>query len=142
MPEGDTIFRAARTLNHALAGRSVTNFETVLPALERVDVDQGVRGRTIERVAAHGKWMTVEFSGGLILLTHMLMNGSWHIYRKGERWKRDRYHMRIVIETDEFIAVAFNVPVAEFHDTRSLARRRGFRSLGPDLLASEFSETD
>ena len=42
MPEGDTIFRAARTLNRALAGQVVTGFETQLPKLARVDFDSGV----------------------------------------------------------------------------------------------------
>ena len=37
MPEGDTIYRAARTLNRALAGHTVIGFETQLPQLARVD---------------------------------------------------------------------------------------------------------
>ena len=44
MPEGDTIFRAARTLNRALAGQVVTRFETQLPRLARVDEDAPVAG--------------------------------------------------------------------------------------------------
>ena len=48
MPEGDTIFRASRTLNKALAGQLVTGFETVLPKLSRVDFDDPVAGRTEE----------------------------------------------------------------------------------------------
>ena len=55
MPEGDTIFRAARTLHRALAGRTITHFESVLPKLTRVDVDKGVRGRIVERVEAQGQ---------------------------------------------------------------------------------------
>ena len=39
MPEGDTIFRAARTLHRALAGKAVVRFESVFPALTRVHVD-------------------------------------------------------------------------------------------------------
>jgi endonuclease-8 len=81
MPEGDTIFRAARTLNLALAGQTITSFETVLPRLSRVEVDDGVVGRTVEKVEARGKWLLMYFSGDLILLSHMLMSGSWHIYR-------------------------------------------------------------
>jgi len=46
--------------------------------------------------------------------------------------------MRIVIETERMVAVAFNVPVAEFHTDESLARRRSFSQLGPDLLSGEF----
>ena len=42
--------------------------------------------------------------------------------------------MRIVIATDDFVAVGFNVPVAEFHDRRSLARNDDLRLIGPDLL--------
>jgi endonuclease VIII len=138
LPEGDTIFRTARTLTRALGGQVVTRFETVLPLLERVDEDTPLAGRTVEEVTSHGKWLEMRFSGGLILLTHMLMSGSWHIYRPGEQWQRARFHMRIVIETASMVAVAFNVPVAEFHTEESLARRRGFKDLGPDLLASEF----
>lgn len=138
MPEGDTIFRAARTLNRALAGEVVNGFETVLPKLERIDFDSGIVGRTVERVEATGKWMRMKFSGDLILLTHMLMSGSWHIYRPGERWQRPMVDMRIVVKTDRIWAVAFKVPVAEFHTADTLRRREGFKDLGQDVLAKEF----
>jgi endonuclease-8 len=138
MPEGDTIFRAARTLNRALAGRAVTGFETVLPKLSRVDFDCGITGRKVESVRARGKWMTMNFSGGLVLLTHMLMNGSWHIYRPGEAWQRRQIDMRIVIKTEKIWAVAFNVPIAEFHTEDTLRRRQGFRNLGQDVLGANF----
>lgn len=140
MPEGDTIFRAARTLKAALAGKTVTRFETVLPYLARVHHDTPITGRVIEDVVSHGKWIEMRFSGDLILLTHMLMSGSWHIYRPGEKWKQRSDDMRIVIGTDSFEAVAFRVPVAEFHTAASLVRRPGFNRLGQDLLAKEFDE--
>jgi endonuclease VIII len=114
MPEGDTIFRTARTLQTALAGRTVTRFETVLPHLARVDDQTPLRGRTVERVEAAGKHLLIVFSGGLTLRTHMRMSGSWHIYRPGERWRKARADMRIVIATDEYVAVGFNIPDAEF----------------------------
>jgi endonuclease VIII len=138
MPEGDTIVRTARTLQRALGGQQVTSFETVLPQLSRVNDDRPLIGRTVEAVDAVGKWLLIRFSGDLVLLTHMLMSGSWHIYRPGERWQRSRSHMRIVIGTSGMIAVAFNVPVAEFHTAQTLARRRGFNHLGPVVLADDF----
>ena len=138
MPEGDTIFRAARTLNSALAGEMIVAFESVLPALTRVHDDTPLTGRTIERVVAAGKHLLMHFSGGLVLRTHMRMNGSWHIYRAGERWQRSRGDMRIVIATRDFVAVAFNVPIAEMIPARDLARHRELRQLGPDLLGPEF----
>jgi endonuclease-8 len=82
--------------------------------------------------------MHMHFSGDLVLLTHMLMSGSWHIYRPGEPWRMSRYHMRIVVATERMVAVAFHVQVAEFHTEASLARRPGFSRLGPDILADDF----
>jgi endonuclease-8 len=142
MPEGDSIYRAAQALHKALAGRTVTSFETVLPKLARIDEDAPIVGRIIERVISAGKNLIIEFSGDLHLHTHMKMNGSWHIYRPGERWQRARRDMRIVITTDEYVAVAFTVPVAEFHTSRSLARAEDLRSMGPDLLGESFDRDE
>src|SRR6186713_1152755 len=121
MPEGDTILRAARTLNETLAGRTVTRFESVFSRITRADDGLTIRGRTIERVEARGKHLLIWFSGDVVLRTHMRMNGSWHIYRPGERWQRPHRDMRIVIETPAMHAVAFTVPVAEFVTSHELA---------------------
>src|SRR6266571_2942318 len=142
MPEGDSIYRAAQALHRALAGKVGTSFETVLPRLARVDDQTPLRGRTIERVRSAGKNLIIEFSGDLHLHTHMKMNGSWHIYRPGERRQRPHRDMRIVITTDEFVAVAFTVPVAEFHTSRSLARDENLRRIGPDLLGATFDRDE
>jgi endonuclease-8 len=141
MPEGDTIYRAARTLNLALTGQTVTSFESALPHLSRIDIDHRVVGSTVEKVEARGKWLLMYFSSEIILLSHMLMSGSWHIYRPGETWQRRRNDMRVVIGTPEILAVAFNVPIAEFHTAESLTRREGFRSVGPSTLAETFDES-
>jgi endonuclease-8 len=142
MPEGDTIFRAARTLHRALAGKPVTSFESALPALNRIHDDAPVTGRTIERVTAVGKHVLMHFSGDLVLRTHMRMNGSWHIYRPGERWQRSRRDMRIRIATETFEAVGFNIPVAEFTSAPGLTRQRELRRLGPDVLSENFQAAE
>ena len=46
--------------------------------------------------------------------------------------------MRIVVKTEKIWAVAFNVPIAEFHTSDTLRRREGFRKLGQDVLAAKF----
>src|ERR1700722_15965303 len=138
MPEGDTIFPGAPTLNQALAGQLVTGIETQPPKLSRVDFDSPLAGRTVEKVESRGKWMLMHFSGDLILLTHMLMSGSWHIYRSGERWHRGRREMRAVIATAEFEAVAFNVPIAKVYTARTIARHSEIPKLWPDLLDAGF----
>jgi endonuclease-8 len=141
MPEGDTIFRSARALNQALAGHQVTLFETAYAPLASVNDQSPVSGRTIERVESRGKWLLIHFSGDLILATHMLMSGSWHIYRVGERWQRARTHLRVVLGTAEMVAVAFNVPIARFYTARTLERFEGVAQLGPDVLGA-FAEEE
>ena len=101
MPEGDTIFRAARSMHRVLAGQAVTKFETAYAHLDRVDVDTPIAGRTIEQITAAGKHHLIHFSGDLILRTHMRMSGSWHLYRPGERWWRGPQAMRVRIDTAE-----------------------------------------
>jgi len=142
VPEGDTIFLAAATLRRALVGGTVTRFESVFPKLTRVDADHPIAGRTIDAVTARGKHLLIAFSGDLTLRTHMRMNGVWHVYPSGARWRRPARDMRIVIETARAAAVAFSVPVAEFLTARELARHVQLRSLGPDLLADHFDAAD
>lgn len=152
MPEGDTIFRAARTLNLALAGKPVTRFTSVYPALTRIDQDAPIAGRIITSVEARGKHLLMHFGpstplrarepSGVALRTHMRMHGSWHIYRPGETWQRPRGEARIVIETADFVAVGFNIPVAEFLDASQALRQEDLRRIGPDLLGDPFDEDE
>ena len=156
MPEGDTIFRAARTLHRALAGQAVVRFESVLPSLTRVHDDTPITGRVVEQVSAAGKHVLMHFSAlrqapgapstsrgnDLVLRTHMRMNGSWHIYRPAERWRKARRDMRIVIATAQFEAVGFNIPVAEFLTPGEMARQPDLRLMGPDLLGEAFDAAD
>lgn len=142
MPEGDAIYRTARTLGRALAGGTVVRFESVFPALTRVHEDAPITGRVVDRVDAAGKHVLIRFSGGLTLRTHMRMSGSWHIYRPGERWQLPRRDMRVLVATAAFEAIAFNVAVAEFLDARSEVRQPDLREMGPDLLGEAFDEDE
>ena len=138
MPEGDTIFRTARSLGRALEGRPIITFRSTYPKLTRYDDDTPLAGQMVSGVEARGKWLLIHFSGGATLLTHMLMSGSWHIYRHGQRWQQPRFNMRIVIENSDYIAVGFKVPVAEMHTTQSLARDRRIPNAAIDVLSAEF----
>ena len=50
--------------------------------------------------------------------------------------------MRVVVETADFQAVAFDVPVAEFRTARELARDPAVAGLGPDVLGEGFDEDE
>src|ERR1035438_3241563 len=142
MPEGDTIFRTARTLDRALNGKVVTGFRSTFPLLTRFDDDTPLQGQTVERVESRGKWLLIHFSGGATLATHLLMNGSWHIYRHGERWQQQRFNMRIVIENSDYIAVGFRVPVAHMHTAQSLARDNRIPCEQIDVLSADFNAAE
>lgn len=145
MPEGDTIYRAAATLNRALAGRSIVRFESVFPALTRVHDDHPLTAMTVDKVESIGKHLLMHFSGGLVLRTHMRMHGSWHIYRPGERWRQNPRDMRVLVATADFEAVGFNIPVAEFIKTdtrRDLTKHASLAKLGPDALGTRFDRDE
>jgi endonuclease-8 len=142
VPEGDTIFRAAETLHRFMSGKVVTRFGSAFPAVTRIDEDHPIAGRTIDSVSARGKHLLFTFSGDLILHTHMRMNGSWHLYRPTDRWRRSARDMRVLIATADAVAVGFNVPIAELLSGRELARHRQLQALGPDLLSDAFDSAE
>jgi len=142
MPEGDTIYRAAQSLHRVLSGHVVTRFEAAYAHLDRVNVDTPLVGRIVEQCRSAGKHLLIVFSGDLILRTHMRMNGSWHLYRHGERWWRGPQSMRVRLDTADWVAVAFNVPVAEFVTPRQLETRDPVAQLGPDLLGETFDRDE
>jgi endonuclease-8 len=142
MPEGDTIFRTARALGRALAGKPITAFRSTYPNLTRFNDDTPLAGRLVECVEARGKWLLIHFSGGAALATHMLMSGSWHIYRHGERWQQPRTNMRIAIENSDYVAVGFRVPVAEMHSAESLKRHSRIPRAEADVLNAGFDAAE
>ena len=142
MPEGDTIFRAAAGLRKALAGNVVTGFRSDVPAV--VARAGAVVGRTVGAIDPYGKHLLMRFTADgaadLVLHSHMQMEGSWHVYRPGERWSRAHSRARAVIETANFVAPCFDAPTVELLTERELARHQWIRSLGPDAMAEDFDE--
>jgi len=142
MPEGDTLHRAAATLQRALAGRTVTRFECGYAQPTQANDDRPVVGSTVLDVRAQGKHLLIQLSNGDVLRTHMRMNGSWHVYRPGEKWQRAPSRMRVLLETDAWVAVGFDVPVIELLPEAKTRQRLPLRTLGPDYLSEHFSAED
>ncbi len=138
MPEGDTLFRTARSMGRALIGKPITGFRSNYPLLTRFDDDTPIIGQIVERVESRGKWLLIHLSGGGTLVTHMLMNGSWHLYRNGDRWQKPARDMRIVLENRDYQAVAFTVPVARIYTAQALARETRIPPPGSDVLSEDF----
>jgi endonuclease-8 len=72
----------------------------------------------------------------------MLMSGSWHIYRPGERWQQPRINMRIVVENSEYIAVGFRVPMAKMLKAQELERATRIPPRAIDVLSEEFNAVE
>ena len=60
------------------------------------------------------------------------MDGSWHLYRPGEKWSRPGHQARAVLTTSERVAVGFRLHDLELLPTGEESRLVGH--LGPDLL--------
>lgn len=140
MPEGDTIWRAAQGLGSALRGRVVTSFRTTSPDISPA-AERAIPGRTVTGVEARGKHLLMTFARDrdeVVLHTHMRMNGEWHVYAPGERWRRSPGRARVVVETDACVAPCFDAPVVELLRARDVERHPALALLGPDAMTDPF----
>jgi formamidopyrimidine-DNA glycosylase len=129
VPEGDTVWLAARRLNDALAGRPLTGSDFRVAALATADL----RGQTVTEVVSRGKHLLTRTDAGLTLHTHLRMDGSWHVYRSGTRWNGGAgWQVRVVLVNDEWQAVGYRLPVVEL--MRTADEQQAVGHLGPDIL--------
>lgn len=136
MPEGDTVWRTARRLHTALSGRPLTRTEFRVPAYATVDL----AGETVASTTARGKHLLTRLEEGLTLHTHLKMEGSWHLYRPGSRWRRPAYEARVVLTSADWVAVGFALGVVELLPTAEEGKAVGH--LGPDLLGPDWDEAE
>ena len=140
VPEGDTLFRTAAGLRPHLVGRTVSAARTGGPGA--VPQVQRIVGHEITAVEALGKNLLIRFDNGLEIRTHLRMNGSWHRYRPGERWRRPVARARLVLEVPGAVAVCFDAPVVELLEQRAETLHPSLGQLGPDLLAPDFDAAE
>ncbi|WP_105035196.1 DNA-formamidopyrimidine glycosylase family protein [Cryobacterium aureum] len=132
MPEGDTVYRTARTLDQALRGSILTGCDIRVPAFATVDLT----GQTVHEVVSRGKHL-LHRVGETSIHSHLKMEGAWHLYRPGTRWQRPAFQARIVLQTADWVAVGFELGLLELVSTRSESEVVGY--LGPDLLDTGWS---
>lgn len=134
MPEGDTVYLAAKRLDAALAGRTIATSDFRLPSLATADVS----GRIVHGVHPYGKHLMFRFDDQRTLHTHFRMDGTWHLYRSGDRWRGGPDHqVRIVLTADDVVVVGYRL-----HDVALISTARESEligHLGPDILADDWS---
>ena len=134
MPEGDTIYRTAATLRRALADAEVTAVETTVAQVRQLGPSRLV-GQRVASVEPRGKHLLCWFApSDLALHTHMMMSGSWHLYRPGQRWQKPRRMAKIVLSVPGWQAVCFSAPVVELLSRSQVEQHRSLATLGPDAL--------
>ncbi len=134
MPEGDTVFLAGRRMDEALAGQRLVRAELRHPRLATADL----AGRTVLGVRSVGKHLFTRFDDGVSLHTHLRMDGSWHLYRPGEKWRGRAHDVRAVLRSQERVAVGFRLHDMALLRTDDESDLVGH--LGPDLLADDWSD--
>jgi len=123
MPEGDSLHRAARRLQ-VLVGEHV-EVETPHPRAAVKGLAERLDGRRLEQVEAVGKNLLLHFEDGLVLRSHLRMNGRWRVERRGATHAGKPW---LVLRGAEHEAVLWNGAVLELVTSCHLPR------LGPDIL--------
>jgi endonuclease-8 len=140
MPEGDTIHYAAGRIRRALVGSEILAIDTPQPRHERDRWPERLQGRAVRAVDAHGKHLLVRFEDGLAIHSHLGTRGSWGVFERGARWTRSRRRAWLVLRTPQHEVVQFDGPVLELMTDGRTRFDQRLASLGPDVVADDFSE--
>jgi len=131
MPEGDVVWRAARQLHTALAGRALVRSDFRVPRFATTDLT----GRAVTEAVSRGKHLLTRVEGDVTVHTHLRMDGSWRISGASGYSLRD-HRIRLVLANTEWQAVGFQLGMVEVVRTSQEARVVGH--LGPDLLGPDW----
>jgi endonuclease-8 len=135
VPEGDTVYRAARTLDAALSGARLTGCDLRVPRFATVDLS----GETVREVASRGKHLLIRV-GEASIHSHLKMEGAWQLYRPGAAWRRPAFRARAVLATAEWVAVGFDLGLLEVLPLAEESAR--LDHLGPDLLGPDWDAAE
>jgi endonuclease-8 len=135
VPEGDTVWRTALHLDRALSGLVLVETDFRVPDLATLDLS----GQLVDSTVARGKHLLTRI-GEQTLHTHLKMEGAWHLYKPGTRWRRPTHEARVVLRTDDWTAVGFALGVVEVVPRTDEKTVVGH--LGPDLLGPDWDEDE
>jgi endonuclease-8 len=150
VPEGDTIWRAARALDRALSGKIVRSFESSLPVVSAAAERLQIVGRLLVRVEARGKHLLFAFGGppatagqslapGPVLHTHQGMHGRWLIQPTAAA--AQARPAQVELDVGDVRARCVRAAVVELLAARGAAHHPALARLGPDLLSESFDPT-
>jgi endonuclease-8 len=131
MPEGDVVWRAARKLHEALAGRVLVRSDFRVPRYATVSL----AGRTVTETVSRGKHLLTRVDGDVTVHTHLKMEGSWRVSPASGFPPRD-HRVRLILANDSWQAIGRQLGVVEVIRTSQEPQVVGH--LGPDLLGPDW----
>jgi endonuclease-8 len=136
MPEGDVVWRVARQLHEALAGRVLTVSDFRVPRYATTDLT----GRRVIEARPRGKHLMVRVEGGVTVHTHLKMEGAWRISPAAGRWPPRDHRVRLVLANRDWLAAGYRLGIVEVLTTAREDRVTGH--LGPDLLGPDWDAAE
>lgn len=139
MPEGDTIWRAARQLDGHLRDHRLVATDFRVPRFATVSL----ASKYVVGVRSRGKHLLIDIAGdpdlppSVIVHSTLGMDGSWRIYRQSARWSGGPGHqIRAVIRMEAAAAVGYRLTHLDVLSPSEAAQR--LAHLGPDLLGADW----
>jgi len=139
MAEGPLVHHYARRLDRALQGKDV-HIEFSSKKLR--ELEPSLNNLRVRGVEAHGKQFWIRLSDDRIILVHLMMWGTWRVYRKGEPWDKPVQRARLILRTTTHEAVVFSAPIVKLLSLSELEENPSWGNLGPDPLRQDFSSKE
>jgi formamidopyrimidine-DNA glycosylase len=153
MPELPEVETVRRGLEQAMQGERITRVEVRRGDLRwplAKDFAQRVQGKTVTGLGRRAKYLLVDLSSGDVLLMHLGMSGSFHVFVGNDKQLGRYYHERtnhlahdhVVFHLASGATVTFNDP--RRFGSMKLVPRVGLdaepllRGLGPEPLGNAF----
>ncbi|MEL6341995.1 MAG: DNA-formamidopyrimidine glycosylase family protein [Myxococcota bacterium] len=128
MPEGDSLRNIVRALTPLVENQRMIRLRTA-------DVEHdALVGETLGAPRARGKHLLVPIGQHAILHVHHGLNGAWHAYLPGDRWRRPPAAAAVVLETNGHVLPCFDPMLVELLAADQVNQHGMIARLGPDLL--------
>jgi endonuclease-8 len=135
VPEGDAVWRTARRLHEALAGRVLTRCDVRVPRFATANLT----GQTVTEAISRGKHLLIRTDAGVTVHTHLRMDGSWRVRPASERVPGD-HRIRLILGNSTWQAVGYLLGIVEILPTAEEPATVGY--LGPDLLGPDWDPAE
>jgi endonuclease-8 len=129
------VWRTARRLHEALAGRVLTRCDVRVPRFATANLT----GQTVTEAISRGKHLLIRTDAGVTVHTHLRMDGSWRVRPASERVPGN-HRIRLILGNDTWQAIGYLLGVVEILPTAAEPSTVGH--LGPDLLGPDWDPAE